>query len=404
MSRRWKLAVLADDLTGALDTGACFAARGLPTVVLRHGQRLPDGAAAVVVIDTACRSSSAQEAEQRTLQAFRTARQLGCNRFFLKTDSGLRGNIGACMDALAHALQKSICFIPAHPREGRVTQKGVHFVQGVPVSQSVFGRDPLSPVRQDRVAALLRAQTGLPIAEDALPDEQRPGICVWSVQTEEEMTLAAARALSLWEHTVLSGCAGLADALARQLCPAPSPVSCRAFAAPALIVSGSVSAVALSQLQCLLLSGRARQASFSPSAPEEAARQAARLRALNVHSVIAAARTVSEAEAARYSALQTGMPLKAFARTVSQALGAAAASTLRLSPFGTLLVIGGDTLQAVLDELETEDLRIASPLPGGAVRCEIRCAAGVLPLISKSGSFGREDTLLQLLTDIENGK
>ena len=47
------------------------------------------------------------------------------------------------------------------------------------------------------------------------------------------------------------------------------------------------------------------------------ARQAARLRALNVHSVIAAARTVSEAEAARYSALQTGMPLKAFARTVS---------------------------------------------------------------------------------------
>ena len=39
----------------------------------------------------------------------------------------------------------------------RITVDGVHYIDGIPVKESVFGQDPFEPVMYDRVDELLRA-------------------------------------------------------------------------------------------------------------------------------------------------------------------------------------------------------------------------------------------------------
>jgi len=88
---------VADDLTGACDTGALFAARG-PVA----GDVWPDPPlhAPVTVVDTEIRTLDPVDAARRVSGV---ARNLARTRFFKKIDSTLRGPIGAELDALLRA-------------------------------------------------------------------------------------------------------------------------------------------------------------------------------------------------------------------------------------------------------------------------------------------------------------
>src|SRR5947208_15993698 len=87
------LTIVADDLTGACDTGALFAARGpVPVTVW------PDAAlrAPVSVVDTETRALDPADAARRVSAV---ARSVARTRIFKKIDSSLRGPIGAARDA-----------------------------------------------------------------------------------------------------------------------------------------------------------------------------------------------------------------------------------------------------------------------------------------------------------------
>lgn len=58
---------------------------------------------------------------------------------YKKTDSALRGNIGAELGALVAASgQKILPFVPAFPQMNRITKGGIHYIDGVPVTESSF--------------------------------------------------------------------------------------------------------------------------------------------------------------------------------------------------------------------------------------------------------------------------
>ena len=92
-----KLLVLADDFTGGLDTGAQFAAAGIPTVVTTN----PAYCAAdheedtVLVVDVETRHLLPEKARQIVEQTIRAAIAHGFTDIYKKTDSALRGNLGA---------------------------------------------------------------------------------------------------------------------------------------------------------------------------------------------------------------------------------------------------------------------------------------------------------------------
>ena len=90
-----KLLIIADDFTGALDTGIQFAAYGARTEIMTDtDMEFGDyPSAEVFIVDTETRHLPGPEAYDVVYRLARKAREAGITYLYKKTDSGLRGNI-----------------------------------------------------------------------------------------------------------------------------------------------------------------------------------------------------------------------------------------------------------------------------------------------------------------------
>ncbi len=96
-----RIAIIADDLTGASDTGVQLARRGLHTIVALDPHQpasVPD--CDVLVVDTDSRALTGPEAYATVARAVRKVMTAGYQPVYKKLDSTLRGNIGAELDAV----------------------------------------------------------------------------------------------------------------------------------------------------------------------------------------------------------------------------------------------------------------------------------------------------------------
>ena len=154
------LLIIADDFTGALDTGVQFAAYGAATRVMVKDQvDFASCDAQVLVVDTETRHLPPEKAYQIVEELTRAACRAGIRYIYKKTDSALRGNIGAELAAVLQASNnRQLPFLPAFPQNGRTTRDGIHYVDGVPVTESPFGVDPFEPVRHGRMYRLSAAR------------------------------------------------------------------------------------------------------------------------------------------------------------------------------------------------------------------------------------------------------
>lgn len=121
------------------------------------GKPRPPRGARVWVIDTESRHVPPTAAARRVRKAVRALKDWGATFFYKKIDSTLRGPVGAELRAFLKATGpgRPAVVVPAHPRLGRTTRRGVHYVHGVPLRRTAAGRDPRAPVRSSRVDALL---------------------------------------------------------------------------------------------------------------------------------------------------------------------------------------------------------------------------------------------------------
>src|SRR5438046_1427963 len=220
------LTIIADDLTGACDTGALFAARGpVPVTVW------PDAAlrAPVSVVDTETRALDPADAARRVSAV---ARSVARTRIFKKIDSTLRGPIGAELDALLRATSAAGALVcPALPSEHRVVVERVLTVGAVPVAETAIAEDPTFPraAGTSNVVDLLRPQLDRPFAWIPLGRVREGGrpltarlvrlagmVIVADAETDADLDTLVEAVLELDSPPLLVGAAGLALALARR--------------------------------------------------------------------------------------------------------------------------------------------------------------------------------------------
>ena len=96
----------------------------------------------------------------------------------------MRGNVGAALAAAADSWKSSVYFVPAYPKTGRTVVDGALYVDGKPVSESVFGEDLFNPVRRDRIADIIGEQTRMPVVEKWQPEG---AIVLRNASTNEDM-------------------------------------------------------------------------------------------------------------------------------------------------------------------------------------------------------------------------
>jgi hypothetical protein len=119
-----RLALVADDLTGAADAAATFAARGFLSVVALGPGPVPP--ASVVARFSGGRDVPENEATRLTRRAVRSIRaHREPDRWFLKIDSVLRGHPGPELATTMAALGLERALVcPALPTEGRMVVDG----------------------------------------------------------------------------------------------------------------------------------------------------------------------------------------------------------------------------------------------------------------------------------------
>lgn len=144
-----RLTVIADDLTGALDTGVQFANRCVSVrVAAVHGTAAVHEElfqADVAVIDAEVRHRSRQEAYKICLELVQQALRCGTDSVYIKTDSGLRGNIGAMFQAALDASGAAAAYYaPALPRMNRLTRAASSTSTAYQSMRVCSGKIPLS--------------------------------------------------------------------------------------------------------------------------------------------------------------------------------------------------------------------------------------------------------------------
>lgn len=406
------LLIIADDFTGALDTGVQFAAHGIKTrVVVGADAALTHQNADVLVVDTETRHLPAAQAYAAVEGLVQRAKYAGFAYLYKKTDSALRGNVGAELAALLSASgSRQLAFLPAFPQMNRVTKNGVQYIDGVPVTESPFGVDPFEPVRHAAVTDLLAEQTDLPAAsfpalaaDGSVPAED--GILVFDAATVDELRSTGRALLNNGGLRVLAGCAGFGAVLPELLGLGGADVTCPALDPRLLVICGSVNAITLAQLDKAEQAGftRLRLTPHQKLMPDYWRSADGRMTLDHIEETLAAhpyniIETNDEGgnEPTATAADALGLTREEMRVRIASGVGQLVGALFASPAVGTLLLTGGDTLLQCMNSVGVHELEPICEMEHGVVLARFGCGGTTRYVITKSGGFGQADLLIAL--------
>lgn len=148
-----KYLIVADDFTGANDTGVQLANLGV-NVNVQFSVTGCNGES--VVLDSETRNLSVEAASQRIDDMMTKIDLEKYDEVIKKVDSTLRGNIAGEIRAMAKAYQPDVVvFAPALPDQNRTVVNSTLKVNGVRALKTDFAKDPIKPIQTDNVQNLL---------------------------------------------------------------------------------------------------------------------------------------------------------------------------------------------------------------------------------------------------------
>ncbi len=414
-----RLLLIADDFTGALDTGIQFAGRGISTEVFADDRDFAgyQGDADVLVVNTNTRNAAAEEAYSRVRKAVRSGIEAGANCFYKKTDSALRGNIGSELQAVLDEVSiESGCngcaiqFIPALPDMNRITRGGIHYIDGVPAAESEFARDKYSPVTKSSVREIIAEQSDacVYIHENRHVGNEY-GIHVYDAETAEDLEIIAEGLEQRNAYTIMAGCSGFAGVVPELIGFSGNSSRKIEFIPGLIAVCGSTNKVTRDQID---YAGNHGFAHINMT-PDQTLGQNWRSKAeadsfvqLCMEEFNTAGRLVidtNDAQAGRtaqYADLH-GLDADQIRNGISDTLGWLLREMLDRGTRATIMLTGGDTLLGFLRNIGTMQLTPVCELDTGVVLSYLNYAGVDYPVISKSGGFGRHDLIARLADNRE---
>ncbi|HWR41489.1 MAG TPA: four-carbon acid sugar kinase family protein [Patescibacteria group bacterium] len=422
-SKSKRMIIIADDLTGANDTGVQFARQGLQTEVLLDGVSLNANVMAdIIVVDTNSRAIPAPEAYEKVKKVAWEAATAGFHQYYKKMDSTLRGNIGIEIKAILDLnLHDFALVMPAFPKNGRITVGGHYLLNGAPLSTTEIAHDTKCPVHETVLPELLRKQTGLPVGHIGFEDMDQgqktiaqairryldAGYRIISCDAwhDEHFLIAAQAAATISEKILWSGSAGLAEVLPQLFRWTAEPETHQ----PIFVVAGSVSSVTRGQLEQLVVSGyemlEVEVADYLPWQPGQShpvLQQAQEALARGKRIVLASGYKAEAVERARVAGEKNGMSSAQVSENVARILGWIGANIIQTQDITGVVLTGGDTAVAVCNALGVTGIHvleeIAPAIPLGAMTTK---EGKNLFVVTKAGAFGAPDALVKAVQKLE---
>jgi D-threonate/D-erythronate kinase len=349
------LRLIADDLTGALDTAAQFTGRiGALPVLLDRMTAAPEGSYA---LNLSCRDGDEKIAIALTRDSLSCF--AGADIAFKKIDSLLRGHWAAELAEIVKSGRfRRIVLAAAVPAQGRLTRDGLQML-AQPSGHAVLIKDIAAELERHGVSSR----------------DVDCEIVLLDAESDADLD-AIAKRYANEPATLWCGAAGLARALAQQ-----PPRAARPLSQPHLVVVGSRHPVSLRQVA---VCGEARPDWLAPMAGESnfIGRVLTTLETFGCCVVLPALPSgLTEMEAAEHIVRRLELLCE------------------RLPPLGGLTVVGGETFAGLCRVLEAALLSVEGEFLHGVPvsRMESGLWSGT-DCASKSGAFGEPDWLLKHLS------
>ena len=419
-----KIAIIADDYTGATDAAIHFAVAGLPTSVLLGQEELNKQnlfEISVAALNSESRNLSADEAAAKVTGLFGLCRQAGINKFYKKIDSALRGNVGAELEAALSACGYAGALLcPAIPRMHRICKNGMVFVNDQPLAESEVGGDCFSPPLFSEIDKIIARQTSLPSANLLLPtlrsgEKQADNFISQALKSGKKLIIAdaeteddlqsLARLIEKNPGLLAAGAGDLAKALAKEkICASnnlaeimPKPATTISGRINILAVIGSLTSTVREQVAAAEAGGLYHALQLTDDfykcgsniAEDGNKLQRESDRQQNKHLILATC----------------GLHIqdKNNAKAVAAALAGISETLIRQNNINVVFATGGETAFALAKKLGMGKIDLEREIMPGVVQGKYIDNSGKLIwFISKAGSFGDNDLLAKLPDIITN--
>ncbi len=424
-----KFLIIADDLTGALDTGVQLSKNGIHTTVVADTSNLDavDTSVDVLVINAGSRHLSPKGAYEATTALLKQFANSGVY-IYIKTDSALRGNISAEFAATLDYTGRPLCFVPAFPDLKRTTVNSTAYVDDVLLENSVFRNDPRTPMHQSYIPNIISSpypvkcisiyRENMHSFEPAAIDSSKL-VWLFDCENNEQMDAIADLIDEKKCQGLTAGCAGFASTFASHIDFDKSPLIDDAQKGPALYVSGSANAVTFRQLkyakehgfEVISLAGiildvydnitknnsaNANDADINFDREEVFGDVINRVVSLleNNNSVILATAASKDELIGDASKVST----KTIHDYIAECTTFLVKSVLDRTDISNLVVFGGDMVAAILKEMDCHEVEARGEIVSGVPICVADFCGRTFRMVTKSGGFGVK-TVIKTIDD-----
>jgi len=408
-----KLLVIADDFTGALDTGVKFAKEGVDVQVTSdrafnfdRNQEMQ-----VLVINAETRHLDKKEAYRVIYDITKRALDFQISNIYKKTDSALRGNIGSELSAMVDASkQKMVAFIPAFPQMKRHTLEGSQYINGVPVHKSIFGKDPFDPVRYSYIPDIINQQSDVgtkvvSAGETRKELEDFNGIAIYNADSLEELGRIGLELKRNGYLHMTAGCAGFAELLPGLLEMKRGSQPEIKYQTSFLVACGSINPITKEQLDFAQRNGFYRinltdqqklEKAYWKSEPGQHAIKEMIECCKAYHYCI-----IDTIDLENHGNFGRNIKGKFYERekvrkTISDNLGYILKCIVDAGYEGNMLITGGDILQGFMKELGVTELIPLAEIRPGVVLSRFYWKDKDYQIVSKSGGFGERSLIIEL--------
>ena len=413
-----QIGIIADDFTGANDSGVRLAQKGLKSRVIlasdEKGIHQQNAEIDVWIVDTNSRAMKEKNAYETVLKEINGLKERGVSLFYKKVDSTLRGRVSAELKAMQEAASMDVIFVaPAFPSMGRTVENGSLYVNGIPVTETEFAHDPKTPVLHSYIPDLLASEgIGITVltrdillgghAEKWVLEQLQQGVkwIVCDAKEESDFPLLAALEQKLDLAIGWAGSAGMINHLYGEHA-AQGQVE-HSLSSPidkVLVVSGSLSAKTQEQVEKLKLRPATKIIEIDPlmliENPEKAVASLASLEAGEGwdSAVIFVGASQENRDKVSAWAKDNNRSANQTAKAISEGLGHLVQRAMEKADFNALIMTGGDTAKDICSILGIYDMELRFEVEAGLPLGMVSLNGKEMIVVTKAGGFGTADSL-----------
>ena len=423
--------VIADDLSGANDTGVQFTKKGYSTIVSVLDERstimIPDNLD-VFVMDTETRELESKTVRKRLKSILEKININKKDLVYKKVDSTLRGNVGVEIEVIMNILKKDICiFNSSLPSQQRMTVRGYLIVDQKPLGLSEYSSNHLEQGENSFIPFLLKKQTDFPVGQIDLKDvtkgqetilskinelsQKGNKIIVIDSTNEEHLKDIFASGLKLDRPVLFSGSAGLANHFPNTYSKKEDlKIKIEDNKGPVIVVAGSRNSILEDQVNYIknrlnfteLKIDLEQVFSDKDRILDNYAAEGIKAIKGNHDLVIHTAATYNEEKSINKKLmLKYHLSFRELEIKIKTFLGELISKIIKNSDVRNLILTGGDTALGVCKELGISNFNVIDELLPGIPLAIANCKNYNLNIVTKAGGFGKEDILYDLISKLK---